>query len=409
MVDFSGARSALGKESSAPVRILHVITGLGRGGSETALSRLVGALDPERFTSRVVALNSGGAIQAELSAQGIQTDCIRHESRMPSLSSYFRLQRIAREFHPDVIQGWLPHGNLAAFAIAKFTRAAPKLAWNVRQSLYDLAYEPIGTRLIIRACSPLSLFTDRIVYNSSVGCSQHEQLGYDSSKSLLIYNGFDTELFRPDQRARTAIRAELGVDQSLPLIGMVARLHPHKDHATFFQAARRLLDTGPRADFLLAGAGMHENNESLRNQIAAHGLESVTHLLGERTDIHRIFASLDIAALSSYTEAFPNVLGEAMACAVPCVATDVGEARKIVGDCGIVVEPRNPDAMAAGFRQLLSASADTRRILGENARRRIEEEWSADATVRKYGELYSMLAAGNPSQPKPSNATVRLA
>jgi glycosyltransferase involved in cell wall biosynthesis len=355
----------------------------------------VSRINPRRFSSRVVALTTGGIIQQQIRSAGIPADTLGHTSRVPSLGAFLSLYRVAREFRPDIVQGWLPHGNLAALSIAKILRPTPVLVWNVRQSLYDLNYEPPTTRAIIRLCAHLSRFTDAVVYNSSVAAGHHEALGYDARKTVLVPNGFDTQRFAPNPIARLEVRRELGVDETVPLIGMVARFHAHKDHATLFAATRRLIDSGVTANLVLVGGQMDAANKALRAQLSEHRLEPFTHLLGERDDVDRIFAALDLAALSSYTEAFPNVLAEAMASGLLCVTTDVGDSRSLVGEHGRTVAPRDVEGMASAFGDLLRESAAARQTRGEAARMKIAEQLSIDAMVGKYSEMYSALQARN--------------
>jgi glycosyltransferase involved in cell wall biosynthesis len=173
---------------------------------------------------------------------------------------------------------------------------------------------------------------------------------------------------------------------------LVARFDPLKDHRTFLRAAAMLRERWPDAHFVLVGQGVTESNEVLRETIAANGLRDRVHLLGERSDIPTLTAAFDIATCSSYGESFPNAVGEAMACAVPCVVTDVGDAKRIVGETGLVVSPRNAPALAAAWGELLELGAEGRQELGRQARDRIETNYGLDAIVRQYEALYARLA-----------------
>jgi glycosyltransferase involved in cell wall biosynthesis len=237
----------------------------------------------------------------------------------------------------------------------------------------------------------------RIVCCSEATRRVHVQMGYASDKMLVIPNGIDLGRFRPDPRARRSVRAELGLDSEAPLIGMVARFHPLKDHSTFVQAASRLaqlLDV----HFLLCGAGIDVENAELASWIEQAGLSDRFHLLGRREDTPRLFASLDLSTLSSRSEAFPLVVGEAMACGVPCVVTDVGDAAVIVGTTGIVVPPQDPGALAEAWRRLIEDGPELRRRLGDLARQRIEERYGLADVVTEYECLYRSLAQGDRGQ-----------
>jgi len=174
----------------------------------------------------------------------------------------------------------------------------------------------------------------------------------------------------------------------------VARFDPMKDHGTFFRAASVLASREEDVHFVMVGKGMVPDNP----QVAGHldsNLEGRVHFLGPREDMPRLTSALDIAVSSSaYGEGFSNTIGEAMACAVPCVVTDVGDARRIVGDTGIVVAPRDPEAMADAWGRFLDMGRDRRRALGEKARQRIQETFSIDRVVARFEDLYEGLVPG---------------
>src|SRR6266700_3642067 len=125
----------------------------------------------------------------------------------------------------------------------------------------------------------------------------------------------------------------------------------------------------PDIVFLLLGAGIDRANRDLVRVIEAHGLMPRLRLLGERTEMNAVYPALDIATLTSaFGEGFPNVLAEAMACGVPCVATDSGDSAEILGEFGIIVPPRDPQALAEGWRRMIALGDDGRRALGLRAR-----------------------------------------
>jgi glycosyltransferase involved in cell wall biosynthesis len=181
----------------------------------------------------------------------------------------------------------------------------------------------------------------------------------------------------------------LGVDDSIPLIGMCGRFDLQKDHHNFLAAAGLLRALLPDAQFVLWGKGVDLENPHLSAWIAEEGLGQAVHLLGFRTDSPRLNAALDVATLSAaYGEAFPNVVGEAMACAVPCVVTGVGDAAYIVGETGRAVPPGSPEALAAAWAELLSLPAAERKALGTAARKRVENLFSLEKMGAAYAQLY---------------------
>ena len=356
------------------------------------LSLLVERMDPGRIESSVVSLMPEGPLAEKMRRADIPVTSLGWTTRAPSPSRVATLHSIVTNHRPQVVQGWLPHGNAAAFAAVVGRRKRPALAWNIRQAVYNISYESIGTRWLIRGSAFAARATDSIIYNSAVSASQFESRGYDRRKTQVIPNGFDVDRFRPDPEARRRIRQELAVVDGLPLIGMVARYHPMKDHETFLLAAARLIQSGGRARFVLVGSGVDRENAILVRRLNELHLQDDVQLLGERSDVISIYSALDIATLSSYTESFPNVVGEAMACAVPCVATDVGDAATIIADTGRLAPTRSPHALARAWRELLDLPAAERILLGTRARSRIASKFSIGRIAALYSNLYERLA-----------------
>ena len=250
------------------------------------------------------------------------------------------------------------------------------------------------TKFIIKFGSIISQYPNQIILVSQNIKSQHEALGYCSEKSLVIDNGFDTSLFKPSVEARLTVRAELGLPPESFLIGLMARYHPMKDHNNFLRAAALLLKEFPEVYFILIGSGVDRENQVLHQLIQDLGLFNRIHLLGERSDMPRLAAALDIASLASaYGEAFPMVIGEAMSCGVPCAVTDVGDSARIVDNTGRVVSPRDAEALANAWKELIEVGIEGREALGRAARARIIESFSLESVVAKYEAVYESLLA----------------
>lgn len=197
--------------------------------------------------------------------------------------------------------------------------------------------------------------------------------------------------FAPDAKRRACIRADLSLSQEAFVIGIVARLHPMKDHDTFLRAAALFARQRRDATFLLVGDGLYENNTAIVDRVRALGIADQVRLCGRRKDIAAIDATLDIATSSSWGEAFPNTIGEAMACGIPCVATDVGDVREIIDDCGFIVPPGDPVALCDAWEQLYQLGRAGRHVLGQKGRQRIMERYSLEAMSSLYAELYRAL------------------
>ncbi len=380
-----------------PVTVLFVITGLGLGGAERMLLKLVSGLS-DRFRPVVVSLeDTVGNIAGEFTRLGIPVHCLKMRGVASVPGGLVALTRLIREIRPDVVNTWLYHADLIGGLCARLA-GCRAVSWNIRNGTLSPATSARTTRAVLWLNARLSsLIPAEILCCSEDARRIHVALGYDAGRIEVIPNGFDLAQFRPDPEAAAELRQALDIPPDAPLIGKIARFDPQKDHLTFVEAAALLHRSRPDTRFLLAGEDCDAGNAELNRWIAGHGLGAAFRLVGTRKDVARLTAALDIATSTSiYGEAFPNVLGEAMACAVPCVATDIGDAALIIGDTGRVVPSRRPDAVAAAWLDLLSLPADRRRALGAAARERISAHFEIGAIRRRYEAAFDRLA-GHPA------------
>lgn len=377
--------------SDAPQRLLFVTTGLGSGGAEAMLAQIVTRLDRSRFHCAVASLASGGKHVASLRESGIEVHDLGMKPGRPSLAGLLRLRKIASAFEPESLIGWMYHGNLAATLLQRGKLKHAPLVWNVRQSLYSLEAEKRGSAMVIRFLARLSRRPRAIVYNSSVSARQHEAVGYDSDRTQVVPNGFDTQRFQPDPSARAKIRMELHLDDNAFLIGRIGRNAAMKDHPTALAAAAKVCRNHPQVHMLLAGTGMESADPAFADFLKRQpGVQSQIHFLGERHDLPQLTAALDLAISSSaFGEGFPNVVGEAMACGVPVIATDIGDTAIVLGDTGTLVPPADSKALALACESLIRSSAEHRQELGRRARHRIETQFSIDQVLRQYEALFT--------------------
>jgi len=353
------------------------------------LHKLLLAMDRERFDPVVVSLLAGGEILDKLERAGIPVHVLGMKRGLISPAAVMRLCRLAKELSPDVIQGWMYHGNLAASFMSMFAPGRPRLFWNIRHSLYDLNHERWMTRLVIRLGAAVSSKPRRILFNSTVSINQHARLGFRHERARMIPNGFDVARFRPAPEARLALRLELGLDPGIPLVGVVGRRHPLKGHDDFLRTAEAVHRRRPDVHFVLAGRGVTAKDPAFEEFLRGRAVADHLHFLGPRSDTPVIFAALDVLAMPSVSEGFPNVVGESMACGVPCVATDVGEAAAIVGDLGKVVPPGEPDSLAEAILELVALDSASRQALGVECRERIRRKYSLDRVAGLYEDLYA--------------------
>jgi glycosyltransferase involved in cell wall biosynthesis len=361
------------------MKVLHIITGLDRGGAETMLTRLV---THHSAQSIVVSLTSEGALGAILREAGVTVVGLGMPRRRVSLPALLRLIALLREEKPDIVQTWLYHADFAGMLAALFVRG-PRLVWNLRCSDMDLTQYSWTTRCIRFLLAHFARFPAAVVVNSEAGKRYHARLGYRPRNWALIPNGFDLDRFRPDEAAREALRDSIGIAENVPLIGMVARVDPMKDHATFIAAAELIAEKCANAHFLLIG----RDTELI--PIPAR-LAGRLHAMGERGDVPVLLPALDVFLLSSaFGEGFPNAIGEAMASGVPCVATDVGDAATIIGDTGAVVPARDPTALSGAVFDILARGKNARVA----ARQRVIDHYAISAITHRYDRLYRAILA----------------
>jgi glycosyltransferase involved in cell wall biosynthesis len=366
-------------------RLAFVITGLGRGGAEKMLLKLLSLLDKTKFDVRVFCLTHHLDLLPDFEAANIKVYAYQIDKPLFALQSVYRFLRDCRRFAPDLIQGWMYHGNIFAWLASKVGVA--KLIFGIRACLYDFKFERWRTQLIIRLGARLSHSTDGIIYVSSVAHHHHEAIGYTSKKSLTLANGFELEKFRPNLAYRQEYREKLGLSPHNLTIGFFARFHKLKGFSQLLQAFSLVYQKDPTINLILAGQQVTDHNKDLTAEIADLGLQEAVLLVGELKEPERYLPALDLFVSPSSQEGFPNAVGEAMACGIPCVVTDVGDSALLVGETGGIVPPHNPTLLAQAILDILKNPA-TLRTKGDQARLRIETHFSLPAIVERYEAAY---------------------
>lgn len=376
------------------IRVVHVITGLDTGGAEMMLFKLLSGIDAGSFHSSVISLTDVGPVGERIRALGVPVGSLGMRRGAPDVSAVWRLSRWLRDQAPQVVQTWMYHADLVGGLAARLARRDIAIVWNVQAGHQGRTVVGPGTASTVWTCGKLSgWIPDRIICCGDVVRGTHRELGYADDKIEVISNGMQSAVFKPDPVARASFRRELGAGELDVIIGIAARFDPMKDHRTFIEAAGMLLADRPAARFVLCGDKLTMQNAILREWIHVAKLEGRSHLLGRRDDMPRVYAGLDVATLSSaYGEGCPNTIGEAMSCGVPCVVTDVGDCRDLVGETGRVVPVRSPVPLAAAWRYLVDIGSGGRADLGRAARQRIEQHYDIATIVRRYERLYRDVA-----------------
>ena len=383
------------------MRIAHVINGLDDGGAEAVLYRLCTADNENEHV--VISLQDEGKYGPKLRQIGVRVETIGMRRRRLGASSLARLTRALRRSEADVVQAWMYHANLLGGLAARVAGRAP-VVWGVHHTNLSPASTAVSTRAIARLGGAASrLLPKRIVYCAERTRAVHEAIVYAWARGIVIPNGYDLREFRPDPASGMAWRRAAGIREDVALVGMVGRFDPQKDHRNLLEAVAIAARSEPRFEVALVGPRMEWTNAELSAWISETGTSDRVHLLGRSDDVPAVMNGVDVHVLSSRSEAFPNVVCEAMACGTPNVVTDVGDAAAIVADTGWVVPPGDAQALAGALvaslrERAASSQASSRRC--ERARARVAEHYSlermVDAYRRVWCEVHAMRAQVRP-------------
>lgn len=374
------------------IRICFLMRQLNVGGAQRQLIELVKGLDKSTYNVTVVTFYSGGQLSPEMAAvTDVRLLSMNKGGRWDVIPFFARLVTVIRALQPDVLHGYLGVSNLLCVAMKPFLKGT-RLVWGVRASYKDLRRYDWLTRLTFALERLLSRFPDLIIANSEAGKEFYVSQGFPARKTIVVPNGIDTERYHPDPEARNKLRAEWAISGSELVIGLVGRLDPRKDHPAFLRAAAMLSHERANVRFVCVGDGPAVYKEELRALGDSQGLKDRLLWAGARSDMASVYNALDmLTSSSSFGEGFPNVVGEAMACGVPCVVTDVGDSRHVVGDAGIVVMPGDPAQLVEAWKALLDLPQSQRATLSEKARARIVDEFGRDLLVRRTAEALGRL------------------
>jgi glycosyltransferase involved in cell wall biosynthesis len=363
------------------ITVAHIITALGSGGAERVLY-LVATRSPADSGMRhvVYSLAGEGMYGPELRRNGVEVHCLGMRRGSVPLVPFLSLVRQLRDRRPDVIMTWLYHADLLG-SIAGRLAGVGRIVWNLRCSDFNFAQHPTLTKLTVKALAVLSRLPSAVVANSVAGRKAHEALGYHPRRWLYLPNGFDMAEWKPDAADRGEMRRKLGLADTDFAVGRIGRVDPQKDYANFIAAMQQLVPRHPALRVVLVGAGTH------KLELPAE-LRARTLTLGERKDIPHVMRALDaLVSSSAYGEGLPNVIGEAMAAGVPCVATDVGDSAYLVGDAGLIVPARDAGALADAVEKLMELPPAERADMAARGRERVAAEFSLDRCLQRYAEV----------------------
>jgi glycosyltransferase involved in cell wall biosynthesis len=370
------------------LHLFFLIRSLNIGGTERQLVELIKGLDKKAFEITIgLFYDDGVLIEETKSMPWIHVISLNKSGRWDIIRFVFRFIKLLKALQPDILYSFLPDANIVGLVAGRMS-GVKRIIWGVRASNMDVSRYDWLAGISLRLSAFLSRFPDKIIANSLAGEEFHRSIGYSTNRMMVVPNGIDTDRFKPDHSAGLRVRGEWGIDEEKITIGLVGRLDPMKDHTTFLRAVKMFNQEEYSVRFVCVGDGKEPYKSEIYSLCMTLGLNGSLIWTGARSDMTAVYNSMDIVtSSSSFGEGFSNVIGEAMACGVPCVVTDVGDSAIIVGETGIVVPPEDPQALADGWRSMLKRLNDKSYSIKEMARARIISHYSSEIFVQKTSKM----------------------
>jgi glycosyltransferase involved in cell wall biosynthesis len=372
------------------MKIVHIIPGLERGGAEIFLSQLVRCFSPN-FENEVISLAKPGPVGTQIRRAGVRVHTMGMNNQLQGPFCIFKLAKTLKAIKPDIVQTWMYNANLIGGLAAYIADVAP-VVWSVHHTDLSLSHNKLSTLLSAFCGAPLSrLIPARVIFCAKAAATSHTAVGYSRRGNVVIRNGVDTDIFVPSVVERSAARRELGIDDSVKVVGMVGRFNPQKNHRAFFEMAGLLNHRHSQLVFVLLGKGLDEENNVVRCWADEFGVTNLIRLLGSRDNVRYWLNSFDLLVSPSVGEGFSIAIAEAMACEIPCIVTDVGDSSYLVGDTGVVVAHADPQSLAAAVDNILQLSDLQRKAHGKSGRERVQSMFNIKRVVQQYEALYYSL------------------
>jgi len=376
------------------MKVLFFIRSLEVGGSQRQLTMLSEGLARRGHDVIAAVFYTGKQIELTPSQSAIRVVALGKSGRWDVVGPLTRLRRLMLTERPDVIYALLPMQTALA-ALLRPRRLAARLVFGIRSAGVEANRYDALVALTYRLEALLARRADLIIANADAGRADAISRGFPSDRVVVIANGIDTDVMRPDAEGGRERRRAWGIADDALVIGCVARLDPMKDHASFLGAAARFTAQVPTARFVCVGDGAAAYRAELEELAQSLGLADRVVWAGEIAKVAAAYNAFDITTLpSAFGEGFPNVIGESMACGIPVVATDVGDARAIIGELGEVVPPKRPDLLCAGWERLRQRLAQDAN-LHDLVRKSIVASYSAATMIARTEDILLRLVASS--------------
>lgn len=365
-------------------KIVHIITGLRSGGAESMLYKLLKYSDKGEYYHEVVSLMDEGVHGKKIEELGFKVHCL-NLNKKNIFSSLKQTKNICK--NADIVNTWLYHADLFGFIVAKIL-LRKKLIWNIRHSNLDKDANKPRTLKIVRLNSILSKYVDCITYNSNDALKNHIKVGYANKNSVVVPNGFELDKFKFDLKDRLKVREKLKLNEEDRVIITVGRWNIQKDYYTLLKALAELKKRKYNFKMIMVGSNLDFSNDELVTLIKQYNLEGNMILLGRQGNIPALLSAADIYVSSSLGESFSNSIGEAMACELHCVVTDVGDSKIMVGSTGIVVQAKDYVNMSKALLTYLKNDELNRNI---EARNRVLNNYEIRKVSKIFEENYKRI------------------
>lgn len=401
----------LEKNNPPNYKIIFFLFSLGIGGTERQTVELAKGLKKKGYQPIVYCFDSSGKFAKELRRGNIlvrklptaATAVAKNASLVPNnalarkiTSLLWRIRfgttrrfiELLKKDQPDLIYSFGLYPFILSITAKVYLKT--KIIWGIRASFID--YSKFGwlkKRNFWISILLVRLF-DKIIANSEAGKRLFCHYGYPKNKIIVVPNGIDVEHFTPSQKEGHILRHQLGIDDKTLLIGHCARLDPVKDHPTFFEAIKIYIINYPKTRFLIAGAGDEIYINALKKNAQTQNIDNNIVWLGAYEKMNRFYNAIDFLTLTSISEGFPNVVGEAMACGKPVVATNVGDCALIVKGTGIVIPASNPVKLAKAWAQM-NEKIKKDQALSHRCRQKISNQYSLDLLVDRFRAIIAEL------------------
>lgn len=368
------------------MKILHLITDLKDGGAEAVLYRLI-KCDTQN-SHKVICLGNGGKYVSLLEELNAEVEIINLKSIPVGLCRLLKLRKNIKGFAPDIIQGWMYHGNFFTGLYGLIFKDV-KIYWGIHHTNLIKGIDPWTTHFVSWCCAKLSHIPNKIICCGDRSRDIHKEYGYSSAKLLVIPNGYDTSKFSFDLNSYHEMREKFNLPNDTFVLGSVGRYAPQKDHENLL-VALSIIKKNATIPFkcLLIGSGLDSRNEEICKRIIELDLKDDILLLGQVDYIEKVMCTLDVHVTSSaFGEAFPNVICEAMLCETVCISTDVGDAEFIISDMGYIVPPSNPIELSMAISKAYETFRNensTWKVIKEGARKRIYSSFDIYKMTNSY-------------------------